>query len=70
MVGECDACEEFIRHSRGFDLRVQKAKALEEESEAKRYQARVEGGDYSDPKALSSGKVVINVGGDEPATPT
>jgi hypothetical protein len=62
MVGECDACEEFIRKSRLIDLRLQEAKAAEEESEATRYAKRIEGGDYSDPKTLSTGQVVITVG--------
>jgi len=68
MVGECDACEDFIKRSRVIDLRVQEAKAQEEESEAVRYQRRVETGDYSDPKTLASGQVVITVGGRSPST--
>jgi hypothetical protein len=66
IVGECDACEDFIRQSRIIDLRVQEAKAQAEESEAARYRKRVETGDYADPKALSAGQVVITVGGNPP----
>jgi len=69
MVGECDACEDFIQQSRLIDLRVQEAKAKEEESEANRYQKRVESGDYSDPKTLTAGKVVISIDGDKTQPP-
>lgn len=68
MVGECDACEDFIQQSRVLDLRVQEAKAKREESEANRYAKRVEGGDYSDPKTPPGGKVIVNV--DDNAPPT
>lgn len=65
IVGECDACEDFIKQSRVIDLRVQEAKAQEEESEAARYKKRVDSGDYADPKSLTAGKVVIRIDGDE-----
>jgi hypothetical protein len=41
VVGTCDACEDFIEKSRVLDLRVQEAKAREEEAEAGRYEARL-----------------------------
>jgi len=65
IIGECDACEDFIQQSRVLDLRTQDAKTRQEESEAARFEKRVESGDYSDPKALTAGKVVINIDGDE-----
>jgi hypothetical protein len=64
IIGQCDGCEDFIQQSRLIDLRVQEAKAKEEESEANRYEKRVESGDYSDPKVLTTGKVIITIDGD------
>jgi hypothetical protein len=65
IVGECDGCEDYIHESRAIDLRVQDAKAKQEESEANRYQKRVEDADYSDPKVLSAGKVIISIDGNQ-----
>ncbi|MFQ5846208.1 MAG: hypothetical protein ACE5IQ_00885 [Candidatus Methylomirabilales bacterium] len=65
VLGECDVCEPFIQQSRLIDLRVQDAKAKQEESEAARYGKRVETGDYSDPRGRADGKVIINIDGDE-----
>ncbi len=65
MVGQCDSCEEFIQKSRVFDLRTQEAKARQEESEANRYEKRVENEEYSDPDLQTAGKVVINIDGQE-----
>ncbi len=64
MVGQCDACEEFIHISRDLDLRTQEAKARQEEAEADRRQARLdaEPPDLSDPRATSAGTVTVNVG--------
>lgn len=70
IVGECDACEDFIQQSRLIDLRVQDAKAKQEESEANRYQKRVENGDYSDPEMLTAGKIVIDIGGNQTQPPS
>jgi hypothetical protein len=67
IVGECDACEEFIQQSRLIDLRVQEAKAKAEESEAERYGKRIEAGDYTPPGPLGGGKVVVTVDGGQPA---
>jgi hypothetical protein len=69
ILGTCDGCEDFIRESRVIDLRVQDAKARQEESEAGRFEKRVESGDYSDPKVLAGGKVVISIAGEGPQSP-
>jgi hypothetical protein len=63
MVGQCDACEDFIQKSREFDLRTQDAKARQEEAEADRRRLRLEAEppDLSDPRATSAGTVTVNV---------
>lgn len=66
MVGECDACEDFIQESRLIDLRVQDAKASQEEAEAQRRGMRLAATppDLSDPQTLlAGGRVMINVEG-------
>jgi hypothetical protein len=48
-VGECDACEPYIDHSRLIDLRLQSANADKAEAEALRLSRRVDAGDFTDP---------------------
>ena len=48
-VGECDACEPYIDHSRLIDLRLQAANADKAEAEALRLSRRVNAGDLTDP---------------------
>jgi hypothetical protein len=63
ILGECDACEEYIRDSREIDLRRQRALAGQAEAEARRRRMRLDATppDLSDP--TKSGRVVINVDG-------
>jgi hypothetical protein len=63
VVGECEACEDFIVQSRLIDLRVQEAKAEQEEAEAKRREMRLNAQppDLSDPKCCVDGNVSIAV---------
>lgn len=61
-VGRCDGCEEYIQKSRLIDLRVQEAKAVQEESEANRLRTRVAQGDLADPTP-DPGKLVVEVQG-------
>jgi hypothetical protein len=66
IVGECNACEDFIQQSRVIDLRVQDAKAKQEEAEARRRGMRLDNDppDLSDPQTtLAGGRVFINVDG-------
>lgn len=67
IIGECDACEDFIRESRVLDLQTQKAKADQETFKAERLRKRLDQSPplLDDPNAVSSG-VTINVDG----TPT
>jgi len=69
MVGQCDACEDFIQQSRLIDLRTQEAKARQEESEAKRYEKRVETEDFSDPNVPEAGKFIIKIEKEENEQP-
>jgi len=41
FVGCCDSCEDFIDHSRDIELRMNTAKAAQEEAEAERRRARL-----------------------------
>lgn len=65
VVGQCDACEDFIQQSRLIDLRLQEAKARQAESEATRYEKRIESEDYSDPEVQEMGKLIISIEKDE-----
>ncbi len=68
IVGECDGCEEYVHQSRAIDLRLQEAKAKQEEVEASRREMRLnaEPPDLSDPNATGSAKVIVNVDGQQP----
>lgn len=63
IVGDCDACEDFVRKSRELDVRLQTANADKEASEATRFRTRLEQvpPDLSDPRGLSAGKVTIAI---------
>jgi hypothetical protein len=67
VVGECDACEDYIQQSRVLDLRTQEAKTRQEETEASRRQMRLDQQppDLSDPRATTGG-IVINATGATP----
>jgi hypothetical protein len=73
MVGECDACEDFIEQSRVFDLRVQAAKAAQEESEAVRRQMRLgltpPDLDFPGGSTASNVSVNVNPASPQPGTP-
>jgi hypothetical protein len=60
VTGECDACEDYIHDSRTIDLRIQAAKASQEETEADRRQQRVAQNDLSDP-APPPGRLVVEI---------
>ena len=47
IVGECDACETYIRDSRAIDLREQAARASQAEVEAVRRQTQIDQGDLT-----------------------
>jgi hypothetical protein len=71
VIGECDACEDFIQQSRAIELRSTAAKALQEEEEARRRTLRLnqDPPDLDDPRVGAPGGVVINMagaGGNEP----
>lgn len=73
MLGQCDACEDFIRESRLIDLRMQDAKASQEEAEAQRRGMRLAATppDLSDPQTvLTGGRVVISVDGNSASPET
>jgi hypothetical protein len=63
ILGECDACEEYIRDSREIDLRRQRGLAGQAEAEARRRRMRLDASppDLSDP--TEHGRVVVNVDG-------
>lgn len=65
VVGQCDACEDFIQQSRLIDLRMQEARAKQEESEADRFKKKVENGDYTDPRGPGAGKFIVKLEKDE-----
>ena len=65
VVGQCDACEGFIQKSRLIDLRMQEAKAKQEESEANRFEKKVGSGDYADPQVPEAGKFILKIEKDE-----
>ena len=61
VTGACDGCEDFIHKSRIIDLRLQSAKADQEQAEADRREQRVTQGDLSDPHPQPPSKLVIEV---------
>lgn len=67
IVGDCNACEDFIEQSRLLDLRQQEAKARQEEAEADRRAQRLAAvpPDLSDPttRPASEIRVVLEPGG-------
>ena len=65
IVGECDACEDFIQQSRVIDLRMQDAKTKQEETEAQRRAMRLAATppDLSSPTPISAGSVTIAING-------
>jgi hypothetical protein len=67
IVGDCNACEDFIERSRLLDLRQQEAKARQEEAEADRRAQRLAAvpPDLSDPSPhpASEIRVVLEPGG-------
>jgi hypothetical protein len=67
-IGKCEACDDYINESRMIDLRLQKAKAEQEEKEAERRSKKLEAGDLSPNLIVADGKVVINVDGATPPT--
>jgi hypothetical protein len=69
-LGECDACEDFIRDSRAIDLRQQAAKAAQEEARARsdnadadRRERRLAADppDLTDPVDHSPARIVVDV---------
>jgi hypothetical protein len=70
MVGQCDACEDFIQQSRVFDLRTQEAKARGEEAEARRRELRLDATppDLSAFDGMQGNQVTVTVA--PPPTPT
>ncbi|MEU9788859.1 hypothetical protein AB0H92_49335 [Streptomyces phaeochromogenes] len=58
VVGQCDACEEYIQKNRLVDLKLQTAKAMQEEAEEERLRSRVAAGDLSNPGPASANLVV------------
>ncbi len=68
IVGDCDACEDYIQQSRVLDLRMQEAKTKQEEAEATRRELRLNSTppDYTDPRTTTGG-VVVNVTEPPPA---
>lgn len=60
VTGECDACEDYIHDGRTIDLRIQAARASQEEAEADRRQQRVAQNDLSDP-APSPGALIVEL---------
>ena len=69
IVGQCDGCEDFIQQSRVIDLRVQGAKAQQEEAEAQRRTMRLNETppDLSTPGPTGGENVTVNIG--SPAQP-
>lgn len=49
VVGECNACENYVRESRTIDLSLSRARARLAEAEADRVAGRVQAGDLTDP---------------------
>lgn len=62
-LGQCAACDDFIQASRDADLRVQQAKAAQEEAEAERRRLRLQQSppELDDPVGLRGSGVTVSV---------
>lgn len=71
MLGECDACDDFIQQSRLLDLRTNEAKTRQEEAEARRRELRLEATppDLSPPNPGTAGRVVVTGDGSSEPPP-
>jgi hypothetical protein len=63
VLGVCDGCEDYIQQSRLIDLRVQDAKAKQEEQEARRRQLRLDARppDLSDPRQPVGNEITVHL---------
>jgi len=57
-LSECSACEEFIEDSRQLEVRTRRAKARQEESEARRMEDRVTAKNYEPPQPLAAPVII------------